>query len=369
MTEKTRNIFVIAILAVTLFSLAIWAWLRPGDDYSDSERRVLASFPELTWDEIISGDFMTDFEDYTLDQFPIRDTFRTIKSAVSLGIFNRMDNNDVFISGGHISKLEYPLSYNMLENACKRFAHIHNKYLAGKDIDTYFSIVPDKNYFIAPESGHLMYDYEELVNYMKSNTQDFMKYIDIFPLLSLDDYYTTDTHWRQENIIDVAQKIAAEMGATVGSSYTENILDNPFYGVYYGQAALPFTPDQIKYLTNDILDNCIVTSYDTGKPVVMDVYDMKAAYGKDPYEMFLSGTEALFVIENPACTTGKELVVFRDSFGSSLVPLLVEGYSKITVVDIRYIASDMVGMFVKFTDQDVLFLYSTILLNNSIAFK
>ena len=96
---------------------------------------------------------------------------------------------------------------------------------------------------------------------------------------------------------------------------------------------------------------------------------MEKAYGKDPYELFLSGALSLITIENPNATTDKELVIFRDSFGSSIAPLLVEGYAKITLVDIRYISSDIVGNFVDFDNQDVLFLYSTLILNNSVTLK
>ena len=85
--------------------------------------------------------------------------------------------------------------------------------------------------------------------------------------------------------------------------------------------------------------------------------------------MFLSGSLSLITIENPNATTDKELVIFRDSFGSSIAPLLVEGYAKVTLVDIRYVASDLVGRFVDFENQDVLFLYSTLVLNNSVTLK
>ena len=118
-----------------------------------------------------------------------------------------------------------------------------------------------------------------------------------------------------------------------------------------------------------MLDSCIVTSYDTGKPVKKAVYDMEEAYGKDPYEMFMSGSDALITVENPKSETDKELIIFRDSFTSSLSPLLVSGYKKITLVDIRYISSSMLGAFIDFGDSDVLFIYSTMLLNNSLAFK
>ena len=92
---------------------------------------------------------------------------------------------------------------------------------------------------------------------------------------------------------------------------------------------------------------------------------MEKAYGKDPYQMFLSGSISLMTIENPNATTDKELIIFRDSFGSSITPLLVEGYAKITLVDIRYIIPDRLGGFVNFEGSDVLFLYSTLVLNNS----
>ena len=159
------------------------------------------------------------------------------------------------------------------------------------------------------------------------------------------------------------------MGVDVKAEYTENTLEKPFSGVYTGQLAIPFKPDTIKYLTNDTLNSCVVTYYDTGMPKVGDMYNMEKAYGKDPYEMFLSGTSALIEIENPNAKTSKELVVFRDSYGSSLVPLLTPGYSKITVVDIRYIQSSFLGNFIEFDNQDVLFIYSTTLLNNSMAMR
>jgi hypothetical protein len=85
--------------------------------------------------------------------------------------------------------------------------------------------------------------------------------------------------------------------------------------------------------------------------------------------MYLSGSISLLSIDNPNATTDKELIVFRDSFGSSIAPLLASGYSKVTLVDIRYISSFVIGNFVDFGNADILFLYSTLVLNNSEQFR
>lgn len=117
------------------------------------------------------------------------------------------------------------------------------------------------------------------------------------------------------------------------------------------------------YLENEAIKNSTVTDYETGKTGA--VYDMEKAEGNDLYEMFLSGPRSLLVIDNPSADTDKELIIFRDSFGSSIAPLFIEAYSKITLVDIRYISPAYLGRFIEFDGQDVLFLYSTLVLNNS----
>ena len=65
----------------------------------------------------------------------------------------------------------------------------------------------------------------------------------------------------------------------------------------------------------------------------------------------------------------KNLIIFRDSFASSLAPLLISNYEKITLVDLRYIATDLVGNFISFDESDVLFLYSDSVLNSSSMLK
>ena len=86
----------------------------------------------------------------------------------------------------------------------------------------------------------------------------------------------------------------------------------------------------------------------------------------DAYDVYLDGPESMITIENPNATSKKHLILIRDSFGSSLAPLLVDSYAKITVLDLRYLKFTMFpAVGIDFTQADVLFLFSTSTLNNA----
>ncbi len=366
--KKIKHIIVIALSAAIVFGLCAWMFAKEPAIYSEAERRKLAGFPAFSLEALFDGSFTADFETASPDQFPARETFRKLKAFVAIKLLGQSDTNGIYEHNGYLTKIEYPVNDDMLDHAGERFNAINDKFLNGKNVNVYFSIVPDKNMFAAPESGALMLEYSELTEKMLAK-MDFAEYIDISDLLSLEDYYFTDSHWRQEKITDVADRLAEKMGTKLSHGYTEIAMSEPFYGVYAGQYALDTDPDTLIYLTNKTIENCAVTFYSTGMPVKAQMYNTAKATGADPYELFLSGSEPLITIENPAAATDKELVVFRDSYGSSLVPLLVSGYAKITVVDTRYMNPALLGNFVKFDTQDVLFIYSTTLLNSSLGIQ
>ena len=230
------------------------------------------------------------------------------------------------------------------------------------------TVAPDKGYYLAEANGYPAMDYEVLFQKLRE-AMPWAEHIDITDALSIEDYYRTDTHWRQEKLLAAAQKLSAAMGITApkAEDFTVTAVERPFYGVYYGQAALPLAAETIYLMENQLLSQCKVYNHEKGS--YGSVYDMDKLTGKDLYEVYLSGSQSLLTIENPNAGTDKELIVFRDSFGSSLVPLLLQDYKTVTVVDIRYISSAILDRFIDFHGQDVLFVYSTLVLNNSSALK
>jgi len=338
--------------------------LGPTKDISFSERRELEKFPTLTVEKVLNGDFMDKFEKFALDQF------RSIKSFAQYNIFNKSDNNDIYVIDDNVYKLEYPLNVDSVYNMSDYFNKVYDMYL--KDNNVFYSIIPDKNYFVAKENGYLSIEYDKLEKIMLENVKH-MTYINIMNCLDKNDYYKTDTHWKQEELGEVVKTISQKMNFRTDVNNTQYTLKtyDPFYGVYYGQAALNVEPDVLTYKVSPSISDAIVRNYeysgDEGKEP--GVYDTEKLSGMDSYDVFMSGSTPLTTIENPNNKTGKELIIFRDSFASSLSPLLIEEYSKITLIDLRYVSYRAIGDYVDFDTQDVLFIYSTLVINNSNILK
>ena len=362
MKKKITAAGFFALIAVWTL-LTLFAWFGPRQDLSVAERRPLAQMPKLSATALFSGKYAQDFENFSLDQFPLRDSFRQIKSLVSRFVFGQKDNNNIYVADGHAAALETALNQSSLTYAVQKFQYLYDTYL--QESPVVMAVVPDKGYYLAADNGYPSIDYAQMFTQLEQ-AMPWAQFVDLTQSLSLEDYYRTDTHWRQENLLDAAQVLAQALDVSV-PEFTPVALEQPFWGVYKGQAALPMKADTITVLENDVLSNCRVYNHETGS--YSDVYDRTKLDSLDLYDVYLSGAQALLTIENPQGDPDRELIVFRDSFGSSMVPLLAADYSKVTLVDIRYIRSDMLGQYLDFHGQDVLMLYSTLILNSSMSLK
>lgn len=367
MKKNISNVIITICFLGILFGFGLSNILLPDAEVSYSERRKLAQAPTYSTEKLLDGELFQDYEKYFLDQFTFRDELRGLKALTRFYVLRQKDNNEIYIAEGHINKLEYPLKEAAIINATNKLNEVYDRYLQDKQV--YYSIIPDKGYYLAANNGYLSMDYSRLVEIMKDGVKA-MEYIDIFPALSIEDYYKTDIHWNQGRLSGLAGKLLEEMGNEAYKEedhYIEKTL-YPFYGSYYGQAALKHKPDTLVYLTNDMLEKATV--YDHIDKTVSNVYRSDRFGTIDSYDFFLSGAKSLITITNEEAATDKELILFRDSFGSSIAPLLLKGYKKITLVDLRYMATERLGEYIDFSgEQDILFLYNTMILNNSYMLK
>ncbi len=297
-----------------------------------------------------------------MDNFYQRETFRKLKTSVELDVFKKQDVNKIYKYNDFLVEQIYPLDEKSVTNLTNKINYIKDSYLKETN-KIYYSIIPDKNYYT--DNNHLKLDYDKMKQIMQNNLKD-LQYIDIFQDLRLDSYYYTDSHWKQEKLQNVAKTIAQNMNFNISENYNEQKITT-FKGVYAGQLPINTKEDEIRILINNTIGYANVYNYETKEQG--EIYNFKKLNGYDKYDIYLSGATPLIEISNSNNKENKTLIIFRDSYASSLAPLLTEWYSKITLVDTRYISPKILNEYVDFENADILFLYSTLVINSSMALK
>jgi len=351
-----KNKLITIIFIVYILTFSILGIIIKDKEISLTERRKLTSFPSFELD----NDYINKLDKYLLDHFPFRDSFRSIKAKYNYNIMQKLDNNDIYLKDNYIFKSEYRAD----KKSIARFINIINKQVSNiNNKNIYIMIVPDKNYYL-DEKDFLQIDYDYLYEEIDKLN---LKEIDIRSVMLLEDYYETDTHWKQENLDKIVKEMSKLMNFDYQKQYyTYNTYDK-FYGVYYGESALKRKPEKLTYLTNSSINSIYVDYLENTK--LHSIYNLDKLESTDSYEVYLDGASSFIEIYNNNANTDKELIIFRDSFASSITPLLTNYYKKITLIDNRYISSTNYNSLVEFTNQDILFMYSTLLVNNSDSIK
>jgi len=343
-------IFLFIISGIGLFSIIL-----KDKTVSTFERRKLEQFPKG------NKEFTENLDKYLLDQFAFRNQFITLNSFINRKILNKIDDNDVYVVDNNIYDKTYPLNEKECMNFTKKINYIVENYCGNSKV--YYSIIPDKSYFLE-EGKYLKIDYNNMFGIIKNNIN--FNYIDITNDLKIEDYYKTDIHWKQEQLSKVVEQLVTSM---VKDYKEENYIEKqyePFYGASYSKAGMDIAADVLKYLENKDFKNVEVKHLEYGEK---QIYDIEKLANVDSYDVFLSGASCFIEIENKNLSDESTLILFRDSFGSSIAPLLIPYYNKIIMVDLRYIDFNYAKEMLDFENADVLFLYSTLIINNSNLLK
>ena len=156
MNDKIKNIIVtISFLSVLIIMLII-NFMKKDIEISLSERRRLQQFPEFSIEKLLDGSFFEKFEKYTMDQFIKREEFRSLKTNIEVGILKKKDSNNIYEFDKSLIEQIYSLNEKSVVNMTNKMNEINNKYLTENN-KIYYTIVPDKNYFV--NSDNLKLDY------------------------------------------------------------------------------------------------------------------------------------------------------------------------------------------------------------------
>ncbi len=153
-------------------------------------------------------------------------------------------------------------------------------------------------------------------------------------------YFRTDHHWTQLGAYYVYENFCKTKGITPvplesRKSYTfENFLGT-FYSTLQSEE-MAKNPDTVyAYIPNGTND-MTYWDEDGSEHEWKVVSDVTGWAESSLYMTFIAGDRPLEIIENPAITDGSSCLVLKESYGNAFVPLLVDHYQTVYVIDYRY---------------------------------
>jgi len=336
--SKKYSAFISILFCLFIFGFGIAQFVLPDRDFSEQENRFLAQFTPPTLESLKSGEFMEDFEDYVVDQFPLRDWWINLK-ARGEKLLGKQENNKVYFgTDGNTLFAQY--NRPTLEELKKRVDYVNKlaDNLSLLDVPVYFSLIPDKSYgwaHLLPDNAPNVDD-GSVIKDAGTLCGDNLNWIDLtyFPF-SNETFYRTDHHWTTMGAYQGYLMLMNAMNGSVTTlDYDPTLVSDSFYGTTWSSSGASWiAPDEMYTWVPEA--GITVTRYPEGKPVPGSLYDLSKLEIKDKYSMFLGGNQPLCVIENPSAQNGK-LLVIRDSYTDSLAPFLALDYQEVHLYDLRY---------------------------------
>ena len=369
--KKIKIIEVIAFLTVVA-GISILSFTSEDKDFSENENRILAKAPKFSWDKVLDCSFQEELEEYLKDQVCFRDGWISVKT------FFQKSTGNTDIGGAYVGKEGYDFEKITPDDVDDMLVRRNTK-----AVSEYFeycekTIDKDKiNFIIVPTSGlvyedklpknAVLFDQNKYIDQISAGVKNGSLIDSRKVLLNAKEenlYYKTDHHWT----IDAAFLVSNEWRLKTGKkiidkkNVTEEIVTTEFKGSLYS-----------KILDIDSKNDCIKVinrKEDNNFSVVADGKDIGGFYQedklkeKDKYAYFFGGNygEVVITNKNNKNKTNKinknNLLVIKDSFANSYVPLIAEEYDKIFMIDLRYYAGDMGAYLEENNITEVMVLYN-----------
>ena len=363
-SKKDRVFFAIygGFFIGILLEVLILSLMLPDRTFSEKERRSLTTFPAVSLSSVLDGSFETGIEDYSADQFPLRDRLMTLKTSFC-NVLGMKESNGVYYGkdGFLMERFDTPdgelLSHTAV--AVSDFSARHessNVYfmLAPTAVSLYPEMLP-KNASNADQDAYISNFYESLSEEVRP--VDVREALEEAKAAGTRLYYHSDHHWTTDGA-KAAYEAAIEVMDLKESDYRRAIISNDFLGALSAKSgfSIPEKDCIVAYLPEDETLKYIVRNDESGETRA-SVYHGEALSGPDPYLVFFGGNYPSLTIETTA-KNDRSLLIIKDSYANSFMPFMLENYRKITVIDPRYYSRQVDMLFYLEEYDDVLFLYN-----------
>ncbi len=366
MKKIKKEIIVVFIYIIILFSLSIADMVKKDRFFSESENRILAEKPAFDWKEVLEGNYSKDYEEYVSDQFFFRDNFILLKTYADIGL-RKKEINDVYfvfpdtLYEKHDSKILKEPAEEKLQKLSAFVNWCKGKYpVSIMLIPTADAVYKEQLPKYAP-----CFEQDEYLNKVKTSVGK-ENFVDVREILNAHKkeyiYYRTDHHWTTLGAFYGYQAWAEQAAGITGTiseeDYTREAVTDDFLGTLHGKVNIPIKPDTMELFIPKT-EQKVSMYYDFKPEKITDFYEKKHLNKKDKYRMFFDGNHAFMEIR-----TGQEdkknLLVIKDSYANCFLPFLTEHYANIYVVDFRYYRGTAEEILKEYKADEILVLYNVV---------
>ena len=359
--RRSEGILIAGGFILFIFTIGIWNIFSPDQDFSELENRMLTKKPTLTAKGIISGKFMSEYEQYLSDQFAGKIGWTALKAKADQWQ-GKHETNGVFIAkdGFLLDKF-----VNKDDALIRNLELIHTFSQMNKEHKVTLLLAPtsvefykDKLPLFAQAASQ-----KDVLDIIKSQLTKEIKLINPYSALSTHRneaiYFKTDHHWTMRGAYYAYVEAATSLGFepySIADFATKDISTN-FLGTYAAKAVgYSIKPDTIEIFLPLFPAQYKVKDESTGD-VTDSLYHWASLEKRDQYSVFLNGNHSLLTIKSHV-KNGRKLAVLKDSYAHAFIPFLANHYEEIHVIDLRYFHSSLNDYLEKNGLNDVLLLYN-----------
>ena len=354
-TDKILSIgFVLTLLLLGLFTAA-----GGKREFSDLEKRYLATQPSFTLERVLDGSFAEQFEEWAMDHLPGRESLTGL-AALTDYAENLQVTKDIYLTKDR-ALVERPAAFS--QQVIDRNMDAINSF-AGQMGHVDFALIPSAGYLLQDRIVGLAdpYSDKEVVSaaYQKADA-GHVSVIDLFPIFTGEDarklFYKTDHHWTSRGAYEACAFYTSAKGRILPAADTYQIeTADGFQGSCYSRACLwsippeslelwrSGAPFQVKFSDSDL-------SYE-------DLFFQSRLDEGDKYQVFLDGNHPLVTVRNQTPEASGKILVIRDSFANCFGCFLADAYETVLMVDLRYYRKPIKELIEAERPDDILILYS-----------
>lgn len=362
-----------AVFLIFTAVFCIGTFFTEDREFSEMENRVLAQKPKLSAKGIFAekGEktFMDELEDYMSDQIFRKDSMMAFKTECDYFSGKTYQNGVYFSEGGFLLQRYTENPANIDKNV-----GCINDFAAAVDVPVDMILAPNSICVNAERlpMGAVTDDQRATAARVSEGLNGVSLY-DPYELLrdlqlngNVNTYYRTDHHWTAGAARAVCDGWLQSIGMTATDEDYKLRKVQDFYGTMYSKVPAGFIkPDEFSYYVNSAGQYEVF--YTAENRYTYSLMDENFLDKKDKYSSYFGGNFAQMKIRrtnDPEGDKKQKLLVIKDSYANSMLPLLADKFSEVHVIDLRYFHTGLVSDIVKENGIDrVLLMYNVDFLN------